>query len=69
MDALLVLAVDINTKPYDYLSPRGYIVLMGLGFLIGTFGHIIRAKAVVAAGITLIFLATVLLPLSAHFSH
>lgn len=69
MDALLVLAVDIDTRPYDYLSPRGYIVLMGLGFLIGTFGHVIRSKPVVAAGITLIFLATVLLPLSAHYAH
>jgi len=69
MEALFVLAVDLDTGPFNYLSPRGYIILMGLGFLVGTGGHIVRSKAMVAAGITMIFLATVLLPLSQHASH
>jgi hypothetical protein len=41
---------------------------MGLGFLVGTAGHVVRSKALVAAGILMIFLATVLLPLTAHVS-
>jgi len=68
MDALVLFAVDLDTSQFDDLSPRAYIVLMGLGFLIGTAGHVVRSKPMVAAGIFLIFLATVLLPFSAHVS-
>jgi hypothetical protein len=68
MLALLVFAVNLDTGPFDELSPRGYIVLMGLGFLTGTAGHIVRSKVMVAAGIVMIFLATILLPLTEHVS-
>jgi len=36
------------------------------GFVIGVFGHIVRAKGLVALGIGLIFLATFVLPLAAN---
>jgi hypothetical protein len=68
MNALLVFALNLDTGPFDQLSPRAYIALMGLGFIVGTAGHVVRSKALVAAGILMIFLATVLLPLSAHVS-
>jgi hypothetical protein len=68
MDALLVFALNLDTGPFDQLSPRAYIALMGLGFVVGTAGHVVRSKVLVAAGILMIFLATVLLPLSAHVS-
>jgi hypothetical protein len=68
MPLLAVLAVNLDTSAFNDLSPRGYIVLMGLGFLVGTAGHIVRSKVMVAAGIVMIFLATILLPLSAHVS-
>jgi hypothetical protein len=68
MDALLVFALNLDTGPFDELSPRAYIALMGIGFLVGTAGHVVRSKAMVAAGIFMIFLATVLLPLTAHVS-
>jgi hypothetical protein len=68
MEAYLVLALNLDTSPFNDLSPRAYIALMGIGFLVGTFGHIIRSKPVIAAGLTMIFLATVLLPLTAHVS-
>jgi hypothetical protein len=68
MDALVVFALNLDTGPFDNLSPRTYIALMGLGFVVGTAGHIVKSKALVAAGILMIFLATVLLPLSAHVS-
>jgi hypothetical protein len=68
MDALALLAINLDTAPFDDLSPRGYIALMGLGFLVGTAGHVVRSKVMIAAGVLMIFLATVLLPLTAHVS-
>jgi hypothetical protein len=68
MDALVVFALNLDTGPFDDLSPRAYIALMGIGFVVGTAGHIIKSKALIAAGILMIFLATVLLPLTAHVS-
>ena len=68
MDAFLVFALNLDTGPFNDLSPRAYIALMGIGFLVGTAGHVVRSKALVAAGILMIFLATVLLPLTSHVS-
>ena len=68
MDALGVLALNLDTGPFNDLSPSAYIALMGLGFVVGTAGHVVRSKVMVAAGILMIFLATVLLPLTAHVS-
>jgi hypothetical protein len=69
MEALLVFALNPDTGPFNNLSPRTYIALMGLGFIVGTAGHVVKSKALVAAGLLMIFLATVLLPLSAHVSN
>jgi hypothetical protein len=69
MDALLVFALNLDTDPFNDLSPRAYIALMGVGFIVGTAGHIVRSKPIIAAGLLMIFLATVLLPLSAHVSN
>lgn len=66
MEALALLAVNLDTGPFDDLSPGGYIALMGIGFLVGTAGHVVKSKTMVAAGVVMIFLATVLLPLTAH---
>jgi len=68
MQALAVFALNLDTGQFDDLSPRAYIALMGMGFVVGTAGHVVRSKALVAAGILMIFLATVLLPLTAHVS-
>jgi hypothetical protein len=46
------------------VSPTFFLVLLGLGFLIGTIGHIIKSRTLVAAGILLIFAATIFLPLA-----
>jgi hypothetical protein len=68
MDALAVFALNLDTGPFNELSPRAYIALMGIGFVVGTAGHVVRSKTMVAAGILMIFLATVLLPFTAHVS-
>jgi hypothetical protein len=46
------------------VSPRFFLVLLGLGFLIGTLGHIVKSRTLVAAGILLIFAATIFLPIA-----
>jgi hypothetical protein len=45
------------------MSPTALFLLLGVGFMVGVFGHIIRSKTVIAIGIGMIFLATVLLPI------
>jgi hypothetical protein len=68
MDALAVVALNLDTGPFNDLSPRAYIALMGIGFVVGVAGHVVRSKTMVAAGILMVFLATVLLPLTTHVS-
>ena len=48
-------------------DPLPFIALMGLGFVIGVAGHIYKSRAAVAAGIGIIFVAT-LLPLGIYVS-
>ena len=46
----------------DTITP--YLILMLGGFVVGAGGHLYRSKFVVAIGIAMIFLATLLLPLA-----
>ena len=39
-------------------SPTPFVVLMGVGFLVGTIGHVYKSKTLIATGIGLIFMAT-----------
>jgi hypothetical protein len=51
------------------ISPSFFIVLLALGFLIGTVGHIIKSRALVAAGVILVFAATVFIPIALSVSN
>ena len=60
------------------VSPTFLIVLLGLGFVlnlatnalhIGTIGHIVKSKTLIAAGILLIFAATIFVPLAYTISN
>lgn len=44
------------------VSPRAFVAVLALGFVIGVAGHLVRSRAMVAFGIALIFGATVLVP-------
>ena len=44
-----------------------YIALMGAGFVVGAYGHLIRSRWVVTTGVIMIFLATLLFPIAIHF--
>jgi NADH:ubiquinone oxidoreductase subunit K len=45
------------------------LVLSAILFVIGTFGHIIKSRTLVAVGIALVFAATVALPLALALSN
>ena len=71
MGALVPVLADFlnpNSGPQqtgDFrVSPGFFVALIGLGFLIGVIGHVIKVRTLVAIGITLIFLATVFIPIA-----
>ena len=70
--ALLAQFLDPSRGPEqtgDFsVSPTAFIVLMGLGFVVGVFGHIVKSKPMIAAGVLMIFLATVFIPLAFHLT-
>jgi F0F1-type ATP synthase assembly protein I len=43
-------------------DPVPLIVVMLLGFVVGTVGHVYKSRSAIATGIALIFLATIVLP-------
>jgi hypothetical protein len=45
-------------------SIEPYLGMMAAGFLLGAYGHLIRSRWVVAIGVILIFLATLLFPIA-----
>ena len=49
-------------------SPLPFVALMALGFLVGVAGHVYRSRVAIAAGIALVLIATVLLPLAVYVS-
>jgi hypothetical protein len=51
------------------VSPSFFIVLFGIGFLLAALGHLVKSRALVATGVLLVFLATVLLPIAYNVSN
>jgi hypothetical protein len=74
--AALVLAMSDFLNPDDgpepsgdfRISPTYLIVLLGLGFLIGTLGHLFKSRTLQAAGVLLILSATIFLPIAYSIS-
>jgi hypothetical protein len=66
--ALLALVAQLPDLPDPKFrtDPQPYLILFGVGFLIAVMGHIFKFKVMIAAGILMVFLATVLLPLVAR---
>jgi hypothetical protein len=54
----LVIADSFRT------SPTPFIALMLGGFAVGTFGYLYGSRFIVAIGVAMIFLATLLIPLA-----
>jgi hypothetical protein len=51
------------------VSPSFFIALFGIGFLVAVLGHIARSRTLVAAGVLMIFLATVVIPVALHLTN
>ena len=77
MLAALVLAMSDFLNPDDGPDPSGefrvsptfLIVLLLLGFVIGTIGHIVKSRTLQIAGVLLIFAATIFLPIAYSISN
>jgi hypothetical protein len=74
--AVLVVAMSDFLDPGDgpdqtgefRVSPTFLIILLGLGFLIGTLGHLFKSRTLQAAGVLLILAATIFLPIAYSIS-
>jgi hypothetical protein len=55
-------ALSVAALLPDSIEP--YLGLMAFGFLLGAYGHLIRSRWVVAVGVIMIFLATLLFPIA-----
>ena len=51
------------------VDPALLFVLLGVGFVIGVFGHIAQSRLTIAIGVGMIFLATVLLPVALNVAN
>jgi hypothetical protein len=60
-----MLALPASLLP-ESLGP--YLAMMVIGFLLGTYGHMAKARWLVAVGVILIFLATFLFPLAINLT-
>ena len=66
--ALLAVIAELPDLPDPRFrtDPKPYLILFGVGFLTAVFGHIFKVKVMIAGGILLVFLSTVILPLVAR---
>jgi hypothetical protein len=51
------------------VEPSFFIALLAIGFVIGTLGHIFKSRTLVAAGVILVFAATVFIPIALTVSN
>ena len=66
LGAALVLgqdAADFSTSPWPF------IITFGVGFGIGVLGHLYGSRLMVAFGIAIVFVATLVLPLALSISN
>ena len=66
--ALLALVAQLPDLPDPRFrtDPKPYLILFGVGFLTAVIGHIYKVKTMIALGILMVFLSTVVLPLVAR---
>jgi len=57
-----------NPTPDFGANPRPFVLVFLAGFVIGILGHLVRSRPMVAIGIGIVFLGTVLLPLGVFLS-
>jgi hypothetical protein len=57
-------AIDLPQNPFPDISPVPYLVLFGVGIAIGALGHLYRVRFLIALGILLVMIATVVMPVA-----
>jgi hypothetical protein len=63
------LLADVLPIPRNFEfspDPGPYIAVFVIGFMVAVLGHIASSKTLIAAGLLMIFLSTVLLPLGIY---
>jgi hypothetical protein len=60
----LVGAAALRTAAVLPDDDTPYLVLMVAGFIVGILGHVFRIRFMIAVGIAMIFVATLLLPIA-----
>ena len=66
---LALLLADVLPLPRNFEfspNPEPYILILGIGFAVAVLGHISQSKTLIATGLLLIFLSTVLLPVAIY---
>jgi hypothetical protein len=66
---LALLLADVLPIPRNFEfspNPEPYILILGIGFGVAVLGHIAQSKTLIATGLLLIFLSTVLLPVAIY---
>ena len=69
LSALVAGAVLAQATPDFETSPWPFIILFGVGFAVGVLGHLYGSRVIVAIGITIVFVATLILPLALTISN
>ena len=59
-----ILPIDRNFEFSP--DPGPYLTLFGVGFLVAIVGHVAQSRTVIAVGLSMIVLSTVLLPLATY---
>lgn len=68
---LALLLADVLPLPRNFEfspDPGPYLALFGIGFMVAVLGHIASSKTVIAAGLLMMMLSTVLLPVAVYLS-
>ena len=58
-----------QSTPAFETSPKPFIALFAAGFGIGVFGHLAGSRVIVAFGIAIVFVATLILPIALTISN
>jgi hypothetical protein len=59
-----ILPIDRNFEFSP--DPGPYIAVFAIGFMVAVLGHVASSKTLIAAGLLMIFMATVLLPVAIY---
>jgi len=68
---LALLLADVLPIPRNFEfspDPKPYIAIFGIGLMLAILGHISSSKTLIATGLLLIFMSTVLLPVGIYLS-